>query len=340
MVGSPDDRWDDLVVPDGSPSRESRAEVRREAKEREALRARQRAAFNLPPERGRRPWGWMVLGLLVVALGAAAFVHWGGPGADPVAAANPTGAPVDPTDGAQAEEIEPFAGTPAESWSGWSKGLKEAKAVSVGAYSAAQVEDAQRLVRRYLKAATQDERVLFKGKLQPVLSTMDAHSREYHTTHIKSGLPDATGESWHWTFIANRFHKGDWEASRDIRTRGRIKAARLEDGDLSIPYVVTVAYWMRPAEGGPWIPVAVRREGESVFRAKDARHVRSVWMGGDGVTSSRGVCGSTWPYPQFIEAWPDRDSVATPSLQPMPQFDLSDPDADAASSCFTDTSGF
>lgn len=340
MAGPPDDPWNDLSVSGGKPSRESLAEVRREAKRREALRAQQRVAFGMAPARRRRPWGWVLVGLAAATLVSVAFVQWGRPVTGPLAAANPTDAPVDPMDGAELEESEPFSGTPAESWSSWSKGLKEAKAEPVGVYGAAQVDDAQRVVRQYLKAATQDERVLFKGKLQPVLATMDTYSREYHAKQVESGKPDSDGNVWHWTQIANRFHKGDWEASDEIRTRGRIKVARVKDGDLRIPYVVTAAYWLRPSQGGPWIPVAVRREGESVFRAKDESHVTSVWMGGDGTTSSRAVCGSEWPYPQFIEAWPDPDSVVTASGQPLPPFDLSDPDAASEASCFTDTSGF
>jgi hypothetical protein len=53
------------------------------------------------------------------------------------------------------------------------------------------------------------------------------------------------------------------------------------------------------------------------------------------------VCGSNWPYPDYLQAWADPEDVAVASPSaPAGSFDITDVDADEPDECFTDTSGF
>jgi hypothetical protein len=331
------------------PSRESMREVKAEAKRRRQERAaRERAAQAYWREQARgatgtgraRGWPWI---LLAVALGLTVtgiflVVDRGLPW-EARQPSNPVGPP-DPSDGADAPDVEaisPFEGTPAADWRVGAKGIGIPAAERVGPYSAKQVDAAYRATKAYLKAAMLDPAVLFGSKLKPVLTTMSAESRERAQRQVKKDRKSDSDDALRWVDFANRFHPGDWQADDEIRVRGRMRAG-VDDGFLEVSYVFTAAYWMKPDGGTAWTPVAIRREGSAYFTATGSG-VSAPWVSGDGTTSSRSVCGSTWPYPQYLEVWPDMDSVVTASIQPLPPRDLSDPD-ETFEGCFTDTSGF
>jgi hypothetical protein len=342
---------DDGAEKPARPSRESLREVKREARAREKEKQEREksakdywAAQSDPGRTGRAGsagrWIAVLVTILVVGGGALYLTRSGIPGVTSPAA-NPTGAP-DASDGAQAEEAVPFAGTPAESWKVGAKGITLPEAKQVGLYTPDQVEAAYRKTRTYLKAAMLDRRVLFKGKLQPVLVTMTPGSRARLTKAVQKGKehPDAK-DATTWVNAANRFHPNDWRAEGETRVRGRMKARVADDGGLLVKYAYAVAYWMRPTSGGSWAPIVIRREGEAYFSAVGSG-ISGLWSGRDGVTSLKSVCGSQWPYPQYLQVWPDPESVVTPSRGVYPGWDPSDPETVAVpeDDCFTDTSGF
>jgi hypothetical protein len=333
------------------PSRESMREVKAEAKRRhQEQAARERAAkaywaeqAGVHPSGHRNSWAWVGFAVVLGLAASAGFLvlqRGQQPGLD--VAQSPT-APTAPAPAASAAAPEatspPFADTPAAAWPVGAAGITLPEARRTGAYSAAQVREAARATRAYLEAAMLDERVLFDSKLKPVLRTMDRDSREQATAEVAADREKPDGDdSLRWTSFANRFRPGDWTADDEVRIRGRMKPTIGEQGLLEMTYVFVAAYWMQPSTGGPWVPVAVRREGSAYFRT-DGRGVTKPWIGGDGITTSRSVCGSDWPYPQYLEAWADLDGVATASVAPLPAKDLSDPET-TLDACFTDTSGF
>lgn len=335
----------------GRPSRESLREVRAEARRRrreQEQRARAAAEYwasqSGRPRRARVGGRTLIVGLSVAAIALAAGITYtvGGDVVRQVgsAAPDPVSPPTTVADAADPEAAVPFAGTPAESWASGASAIRIPQAAQTGAYTAAQVEDAFRRTKAYLRAAMLDKDVLLKGKLKPVLTTMHPESREWITREVRRGKfrmdsPDVA----RWTAVANRLHPGDWITHDDVRIRGRMRARMDGNGELQVRYVYAAAYWVRQSSGTEWLPVVVRREGRHVYDANGAGIV-GPWSGIDGVTTSRSVCGSAWPHRQYLQVWPDPDTVRGSSGS-APAWDMTDPEVEPSdSACFTDTSGF
>lgn len=332
----------------GGPSRESLREVRAESRRRrkeQGRRARATAEYwavqSGRPRRSRDRGRLVIAGLSLAAVLVGGIYVVAGDAGGQVRGPGPGPASQPSTvDGPRPEADVPFAGTPADSWASGAGAIRIPEATKKGSYTAAQVEDAFRSTKAYLRAAMLDEDVLFAGKLQPALSTMVPDSREWITRQVRRGkLRMDSPDVVRWTAVANRFHPGDWVPHDDVRIRGRMRARVDGDGTLQVHYVYAAAYWLRQSSGTEWVPVVVRREGQHDYEANGSGIV-GPWSGADGVTTSRSVCGSDWPHRQYLQVWPDPDTVRGSSGR-APSWDMTDPEAEPSdSACFTDTSGF
>ena len=346
----------------GRPSRASLREVKREYKDRqkaEKQRAKDAQAYwaGQSGRSSRRP-GWLVPSAVIAVL---AVVATGGmyalkvssssttptaAGASPQAAGGPSAsakarASSSSSDGTDPTVVPAFSGSPAKNWPAGAKGITTPRAKQVGIYRPAQVQEAYSDVARYLQVALLDPRVLYRGSLQPVLATLGPQSSQWLHQQVALGTKTKGKQGIGWDSVANRFHVGDWRAAAEVRVKGRMRASSNRSGDLVVRFVYVAAYWLVPAKGGSPRTIAVRRTGDMYFLGNGPSHVTDPNYGGSGYTSTAGVCGSTWPYPQFVEAWVDRGSVPVVSPSPVTTtFDPTDVNAADPTSCYTDTSGF
>jgi hypothetical protein len=353
----------------GRPSRASMREVKREYKQRQkADKARAKAARTYwdqqvgTPSRSR---AWIAPTAAVVAVGVVAgglFAAKVGPFAaggtttaasSPTAATSPAGSRSTTTpaakpstsatnDGTDATVHAAFEGSPARSWKKGMAGIALPHPRQVGIYRSSQVTEAYRMTEKYLAAGSFDSRVLYRAAVDPVLTAFGpqfpSYAKKQHALWVRT--KGKQGVSWLW--LMSRFHPGDWKASAENRSRGRVSSAVVVGGHLRVSFVVVVAYWLVPASGGAGRAVAVRREGYVDFVGYGPTHVwMTQWRNDDLNTGA--VCGSRWKYPEFLEVWKDTHAVPVVSpSQASGAYDLTDPNATPVkgTTCFYDTSGF
>jgi len=336
-------------------------EVRREYKARQkADRQRAKAAAEYwaaeagAPVRRRSPWKAAVAAVALVGLvGAAGYVVLTRQAAETAGAAAPpstapsapsgTGSAVAPT--ASPDDTEPpveaaFDGTPAAGWPVGAEGIRAPKAARTGIFGKVQVADAYRRTARYLEAALLDPRVVSRGKLQPVFDALGPVSTRYVKQQHASGALDAEGEPYSWAFVANRFRPQDWKAAPEVRVKGRM-TAKAKGDRLSVTFIYVAAYWLEPRGEGAARTVAVRRTGTVDFYGSGATSAGPMYFGGSGWTTTSGVCGSDWAYPDYLEAWVEAPDVPAGSAGTTP-WDPTDVDAapPPGNGCYRDTSGF
>lgn len=347
---------------DEHPSKESLREVKREYKARQKTdKQRAKAAAEYwaaesgTPVRRRSPWKAAVAAVALVGLiGAAGYVVLGRQATDSAGAVAPsssapsvTGSAAAPTASATPDDIdaEPpveaaFEGTPAAGWPVGAEGIRPPKAARTGIFSKVQVADAYRRTARYLEAALLDPRVVSKGKLQPVFDALGPVSTTYVKQQHKTGALDSEGEPYSWAFVANRFRPQDWKAAPEVRVKGRM-TAKAKGDRLSVTFVYVAAYWLEPRGFGAARAVAVRRTGTVDFYGSGATSAGPMYFGGSSWTTTSGVCGSDWAYPNYLEAWVEAPDVVVASPATTP-WDPTDVDAapPSGTGCFRDTSGF
>ena len=349
------------------PSRESMREVKAEFKARQkAEQARaQDARKYWDAQTGRAPKSSGGKGLAVglvalVAVGgvaATAILHAGpfaasapvasaGSGASAAPSSSPSHSGATPAGsqtgvGTDPKGVAAFENSPAKAWRTGAAGITAPAAHQVGIYRRPQVREAYAHTVRYLEVALLDPAVLFRGRLDPVLAVLGPQSTSWLKRQHALGVRTRNKQGIGWDQVANRFHVGDWKASPEIRVRGRIIATQDSQGQLVVSFVYVAAYWLVPAQGGAARTIAIRRSGRMYFLGQGASHVTDPNYGGSGYVSSSSVCGSAWPYPDFVEAWIDKGSVHVASPSPATSaYDPTDVNAPDATTCFTDTSGF
>lgn len=359
------------------PSRASMREVKREYKQRREQEAKEQAAreqavrdyWSLETGRAQRPTSaatktrrgsWVAVVALVAAVGFAGYVGFrvltGPQGATaapqtpsassasgaPSSASTPTPSPAaSEDDGTDPTIVPAFDGSPAKGWPAGAAGITAPKATQVGIYRPAQVKAAYAVTERYLRAALLDPRVTYKGKLDPVFATLGTQSTAFLKKQHARATATKGKKGVYWDSVANRFHVGDWKAAAEVRVKGRMKPRIGKQGSLVVGFTYVAAYWLVPAEGGEARTIAIRRRGDIYFLGNGPSGVGPPGYGGSGYTSTASVCGSTWPYPDYVQAWIDQDSVVTPSKgTPDESFDVGDLDAPDPTGCFQDTSGF
>ena len=194
---------------------------------------------------------------------------------------------------------------------------------------------------RYLRAALLDPKVTYKGKLDPVFATLGSQSTAFLKKQHARATATKGKKGVYWDSVANRFHVGDWKAAAEVRVKGKMKPRIGKQGSLVVGFTYVAAYWLVPAKGGEPRTIAIRRRGDIYFLGNGPSGVTPPGYGGSGYTSTASVCGSTWPYPDYVQAWIDKDAVVTPSQDtPDESFDVGDLDAPEPTGCFEDTSGF
>lgn len=356
----------------GKPSKESLREVKAEFKARrkaEEQRAKDAKAYwdqqsgRASSSKGRGPLVAVGVVAAAAAVVGAGYVAKLGPfaaatssttasGATPTTstaspaptsttpkAASPAPSPSANDDGTDPTLQAAFENTPAAKWKPGVAGLAMPKARTVGIYQPRQVADAYAKLAVYLQHVMLDPRVQFRGKLDPVLATMDGRSvswiKKQHalfvSTHGKKGYP--------YSQVAVRFVPGQWRAAAATRVRGKVTAKPGPNGALELDFVYVAAYWVQPRSGGAERAIAVRIDGTTYFFGNGPRKVTRLQTGFFGTTSTAAVCGSTWKYPDYTEAWTDETqaggtSTATAAVDPT------DPDATVPDGCFINTSGF
>ncbi len=339
----------------GGPSRESLREVKQEYRERRkaekqraaAADAYWRAETGKAPRRGRKGTAVVVsLAVLAAAGGAVWFFAHQGPtsvtasstrqAASPTASKG-TGGSTTAASASPTTTPPPFDGTPASSWRAGKAGIVAPKATRVGIFSKAQVADAYSQAQTYLRTAMLDPAVVSKGKLDPVFAAIGPYStkwvKDQHamTKDGTSALP--------WTVLANRFRPQDWDPNPEVRARGRMTAQAYGD-KLRISFRYVAAYWLEPRGPGIGRAVAVRRDGYMEFMGAGPTKAGPMLFGGNGWTITSGVCGADGRYPNYLEAWVQTPTVASP--RPTTTWDPTDVDADSptGSDCYVDGSGF
>lgn len=356
------------------PSRASMREVKREYKQRQKQQAaeqaqREQAARDYwslesgqkrtpATSGGRRRGSGFAIVALVVAVGFAGYVGYraltgqqgtaaASSSASPSASAS--GSPTTPSPGPSASEddgtdptiVPAFEGSPAKDWPSGAAGITTPKATQVGIYRAAQVRAAYDATERYLRAALLDPRVTYRGKLDPVFATLGSRTTAFLRTQQARATATKGKKGIYWDSVANRFHVGDWRAAAEVRVKGRMTPRIGKQGSLVVGFTYVAAYWLVPAAGGEPRTIAIRRRGDMYFLGDGPSGVTEPSYGGSSYTSTASVCGSTWPYPDYVQAWPNEDAVLTPSIgTPDESFDVGDLDAADPTGCFQDTSGF
>lgn len=346
----------------GRPSRESLREVKREYKQRqkaEKQRAKDAQAYwDGQAGRSTRRAGWKApvagAAALAVVAGGALLVLRPGPLApasttvassaspSPHSSSTPKATPKATAPATDPAVQAAFEGTPARSWKKGFAGITEPTAHTIGIYRRVQVAAAYRMIEHYLAAATLDPTVLYQGKMQPVLVTLGPSFPDYATGQHAKYVSSHGKKGFDWLSLASRFHPGDWKAAAETRARGHISPARLVKGALRVDFTIVTAYWLKPAHGGAARAIVVRRWGSLDFVGYGPDNVwmqqwQNSWL------STASVCGSHWKYPEYLEAWPNRDAVAGAQAPPAGSaYDPSDPNAPPPTGlgCFTDTSGF
>ena len=358
-------------MPDGDkPSRESMREVKKEYEaRRQAEKERAKQADRYWAEqtgRASRSTGSSRRGLLIGAAAVAAVgglaltaVLHVGPFASassaPAAAGTSSAAPsssLSPTpsgaspspstdDGTDPKVVAAFQDSPAKAWSVGAVGIVAPKGRQVGIYRPRQVSDAYARTSAYLKVALLDPRVVYRAKLDPVFAVLGTSSTRWLKQQQALGTASKGKQGIGWDEVANRYHVGDWKASPEIRVKGRMSATQDSQGQLVVHFVYVAAYWLVPSKGGAARTVAIRRTGEVYFMGNGTRRVTPPNYGGSSYTSTASVCGSSWPYRDFVEAWTDPRGVDIVSPSPInTSFDAGDLDATDPTGCFHDTSGF
>ena len=176
--------------------------------------------------------------------------------------------------------------------------------------------------------------------MAPVLKTLGSsfpsYAKQQHALYVSSH--GKKGVNWLW--LATRFHPGDWKAGAETRSRGVLSAAQIHSGKLRVPFVLTAAYWLVPTKGGAARTVAVRRYGYLDFVGQGPNGIfLSAWN--NSWISSASLCGSTWKFPEYVQAWTSFDGVPDDAgMSAKPTFDIGDPKASTPQGCWTDTSGF
>lgn len=354
-------------MPDGEkPSRESMREVKKEYEARRKAEKERAAAAEKywaeqtgrsKPSSGRTGVVLGVTAVVVVgAVAATALLHLGpfataatatDAGSPQPSASSPSSSSSAPKatpstsadDGTDPTVVPVFGDTPAKAWKSGTAAIVMPRATQVGIFRPKQVAEALAKTKAYLVAATVTPRVVFRGQLPPVFATLAPSSVTWmKQQHAKKADPTP------WTAIANRFRPGDWRAAAEVRLRGKVTTSPGDQQTLNVHAVYVAAYWLVPAKGGTPHTVAVRREIVLRFYGRGSSHVSAAeiatWY---GAISSDSVCGATWRYPDYLQAYADRSAVpvATPSAI-TGTWDPTDPDAPASvgQGCFTDTSGF
>lgn len=124
--------------------------------------------------------------------------------------------------------------------------------------------------------------------------------------------------------------------------KGRTKLSYSSDNCAVFTWSYAVAYGFRPTSGGPARPVVVRRDG-TITLCSDlfTKGPGTVMLRSGGYTALDSVCGSTWPFVGFVNAWPHPSEVVATSPSPAETaWDPTDVGTTSARTCFTDTSGF
>jgi hypothetical protein len=358
-------------VPDGEkPSRESMREVKKEYEARrkaEKERAEQADRYwaeqsgRATRSSGSNRTGPLIGAVAVVAAGGVALtalLHVGpfASASSATAAAGtttaapssslsptPSGASASPSadDGTDPKVVAAFGDSPAKSWKVGAAGIVAPKGRQVGIYRPRQVSDAYARTSAYLKVALLDPRVVYRAKLDPVFAVLGTATTQWLKQQHARGTATKGKQGIAWDWIANRFHVGDWKASPEIRLKGRMRATQNSRGELVVHFVYVAAYWLVPAKGGAARTVAIRRTGDIYFVGNGSRRVTPPNYGGSTWTSTASVCGASWPYRDFVEAWTDPRSVDVVSPSPInTSFDAGDLDAPDPTGCFHDTSGF
>ncbi len=258
--------------------------------------------------------------------------------ASPTASAAPGASASD--DGTDPALQAAFEDTPAAGWKPGIAGIVMPKARTVGIYQPRQVADAYAKLATYLQHVMLDPRVQFRGKLDSVFASMNPRSvtwiKQQHALFQKSGGK----KGYPYGQVAVRFRPGDWRAADATRVRGKVTAKPGTQGSLELDFVYVAAYWLQPRAGGAARAVAVRLEGTAYFYGNGPRKVDRLQAGFLGMTSTAGVCGSSWPDPEYVEAWTDLTKAGGSSGDVVGTGDLTDPDATLPTGCIHDTSGF
>ncbi|GAA4067972.1 hypothetical protein [Streptomyces shaanxiensis] len=228
----------------------------------------------------RRRKVWSVLGVLlavavaVIALKPSAALSWlpGGSGADPDTPSasplegettRPSGAPADVA--GQPTRKQPFAGSPAERWATGADAIELPKAKAVSGVSAARIENALRLTKKFLVAANLDRDVLYGAEPKEALALLDPLSKKY-VDRLRAGLRRPTVENdpkWNFT----RFDPDEIElVGTEVRVRGRmtVEPGEGKGGRALIRADYTFVYPVAKAGGGEEVTRTIVRRAVQV----------------------------------------------------------------------------
>jgi len=312
------------AAPLAKPSRASLREVKREARER----ARGHVPGRIAPRRTRRLRQRLgAAGLVVFALGGVAYAvsRLPGPphrhGAAPIVVPSYSPPP-------RARSGDAFAGSKVARWPVGAAGVKAPAATAVGAFSAAQVDDAYRRTAAFVRAALLDKSVLYGGATAPV----------YRTLGPTAASTWRTDPARLMTRFDPRFVK---PASAVVRVNGRMTAAPGKEGMLQVNVTYVAVYALRPVHGGDTELVAVRRIATLDFARAGVARVGTPWVSWAGYTSDHSRCVDKDPFPGYVAVFFDS---AGPTAAPdqgdaKEDVDILDPTATEPDGCFNDTSG-
>jgi hypothetical protein len=350
--------WDDDVVFDDDfvqaarhhehdqlppPTAESLREVKREARERKkaARRAARRPAAPHRPQNGWRSGRqWTVAALIAVAgVGAGVYLWDGQAGApttaDDPALAEPVGADEAASQQAEDADTDPWAGTRAVEWPRGAQGVEPPRARALGTFSKADVTVALANAEAYLQTAMLDDRVVFRGDVDPLLATFEDadYLREQY------GSPETSAD---WPAVATRFRPGVMGPVGDvIRVKGSMKPV-VKSGELRVKFSYASAYAVRSLKDrdDPHQLVVIRREGEVRYPYDTPGAIGRPFPGRMTYISDHSVCGRKWPFKAYTVVWLDQTrKPGDKDVTTGGSHDLTDPDDSILDikGCFSNT---
>jgi len=295
------------VSQENKPSKESLREVKREYKQRQKdEKARKKAADKYWAEQ-TNPGGSSgprikvtSVGKIIVAVSAFSAVFWGVGMYQNLAhstsaqatAADPTSSPSSsntmppspsPTPKPLPGNTDPLPVIPLSLDPSIPKlqlgdaGLVAPAAKPVGGFSNEQVADAYRRTVGYLRTATLDKSVVFRGKIQPVLDHFGAETVQYALDQHRLSQSSKGKDGLTWAEIANRFRPGDWTSltSPQHTAEGMKLAAKKGSfhGTLDVNFTVETAYQLRRVSDKASVTMYVIRKGTLNFAPSDSASV-------------------------------------------------------------------